>query len=73
MIDLRFVTKDDNGELLAIELTGVDDDEAAAFGEVIDRLVGIAEGAGNERPALELADAISGAGVGRRLRRPGSV
>ena len=53
VIDLRFVTKDDDGELLAIELAGVEGDEAAAFGEVIDRLVGIAEGAGNERPAPE--------------------
>jgi hypothetical protein len=44
VIDLRFVTKDDDGELLAIELSGVDEDEAAEFGAVIDRLIGLAEG-----------------------------
>jgi hypothetical protein len=43
VIDLRFLTKDDDGELLAIEMTGVDDDEAAEFGAVIDRLIGLAE------------------------------
>ena len=50
VIDLRFVTKDDDGELLAIELSGVDEDEAAEFGAVIDRLIGLAEGA-NAEPA----------------------
>ncbi len=53
VIDLRFVTKDDDGELLAIELSGIDADEAAEFGAVIDRLIGIAEGSGDETAGLE--------------------
>jgi hypothetical protein len=53
VIDLRFVTKGDDGEILAIELSGLDDEEAADFGAVIDRLMGIAAGSGDEPTAIE--------------------
>ena len=41
VIDLRFISKNDDGTLADIELTGLDDEEAAEFGDVIDRLLGI--------------------------------
>lgn len=53
VIDLRFVAKDADGELLAIEMSGIDAAEAAEFGAVIDRLIGIAEGSGDDPVALE--------------------
>jgi hypothetical protein len=53
VIDLRFVTKDDDGELLAIELSGVDEAEAAELGAVIDRLIGLAEGGDDDSASLE--------------------
>jgi hypothetical protein len=48
VIDLRFVTKGDDGDLLALSLSGLDDDQAAEFGTVIDRLIGLAQGAGDD-------------------------
>jgi hypothetical protein len=53
VIDLRFITKGDEGELLAIELSGIDAEEAAEFGAVIDRLIGLAEGSGDEAAVPE--------------------
>jgi hypothetical protein len=41
VIDLQFVFKNDDGALIAIELSGLDDEEAADFGAVISRLIGI--------------------------------
>jgi hypothetical protein len=55
VIDLRFVAKDGDGGVVALELSGIDADEAAEFGAVIDRLMGIAEGAGNESAAVDTA------------------
>ena len=38
VIDLRFLTRPDEESVVEIELSGLDDDEAAAYGTVIDRL-----------------------------------
>ena len=62
VIDLRFVTKDDDGEILAIELSGLDNEEAAEFGAVIDRLIGIAEGSGDAVTPEDGADRSFGIG-----------
>ncbi len=43
VIDLRFVAKEHDGGLTALEMSGLDDQEAAEFGDVIDRLIGIAD------------------------------
>lgn len=44
VIDLRFVTKTDEGSIVGIELAELADDEAAAFGSVIDSLIGLGDG-----------------------------
>lgn len=63
VIDLRFVAKDDSGSLDAIELSGLDDQEAAEFGEVIDRLIGLeATTAGGPSAIADVADLSFGFG-----------
>lgn len=41
VIDMRFVTRGDDGALVAVGFTELEDDEAAEFGAVIDRLIGL--------------------------------
>ncbi len=48
VIDLGFVTKGDDGVLAGFELSGLDEEEAAQYGEVIDRLLGIGDAAGGD-------------------------
>ena len=63
VVDLRFVSKDDDGSLVAIELSGLDDQEAAEFGAVIDRLIGIDTAAAGEPSAIvDVADRSFGLG-----------
>lgn len=52
VIDLRFISKGDDGTLDEIELTGLDDQEASEFGAVIDRLIGIGASSGSDPAAI---------------------
>lgn len=45
VIDLRFVTRSLEGDVTVLELDVMDEEEAALYGAVIDRLVGVAGGA----------------------------
>ncbi len=57
VIDLQFVSKDDDGNIEAVELSGLSDDEAIEFGAVIGGLLGA--GAGGAEGMIE--GAIEGA------------
>lgn len=48
VIDLRFVSKSDGGSLVEIEMTGLEEEERAQFGAVIDRLIGIGAGTASD-------------------------
>ncbi|MDH3679565.1 MAG: hypothetical protein OEV40_06380 [Acidimicrobiia bacterium] len=50
VVDLRFVTKDSEGSIEAIELTDLGSDEATEYGSVIDALIGL-----RARPSGDLA------------------
>lgn len=53
VIDLRFVTKDSDGSVEAIELADLESDEVAEYGSVIDTLIGLRERSSGE---LAVAD-----------------
>lgn len=44
LIDSRFVTKTDDGSIVATDLTNVGEEEVAEFGVVIDTLIGLGSG-----------------------------
>ena len=59
VIDLQFVSKDEEGNIEAMELTGLTEDEAIEFGAVIGSLIGA--GAGGDEGMIE--GAIAGAEI----------
>jgi len=63
LVDLLFVSKDESGELAAIEHSDLPKDEAEAFGALAGALIGI--GADGERGA-EAGAALGAAGVDER-------
>jgi uncharacterized membrane protein len=62
VIDLQFVMKTEEGDLLALEQSGLTDEEAMAFGAVIGSLIGLGQGgeAGAVAGALAAADRAYG-------------
>lgn len=61
VIDLQFVMKDANGELLTLELSGLSDDEVIEYGAIIDRLIGLCEGGPEDAAVGAEADALAAA------------
>lgn len=59
VIDLQFVSKDEEGNIEAVELSGLTEDEAIEFGAVIGGLIGA--GAGGDEGLIE--GAIAGAEI----------
>lgn len=66
VIDLQFMLKTEEGELLALESSDLTDDEAIQFGAVIGSLIGMGEGgtAGSEAGAIAGAQAVAERGFG---------
>jgi len=69
VIDLQFVMKETNGDLLAMEMSDLTDDEAIEFGALIGGLIGLGTGteegvlAGAEAGAIAASERSYGLGV----------